>query len=358
MDANSNSQDSSTQNFGAFHGFSSTRIEKFNQLSNQLPFLKFQSIHSLVRPITPFPVNNNTSALVATPFEKQAPTLEPIFLPKGNSHVWVQPFGGIQRMNSYNGHTGMTSKNSGTAIGAGYNLTQKLTLGVLMGGTINSYTLDQNQGNGTANNYYAGIYGGYGGQEGLTVKGSLIFGQDRYTSQRNITALSLSAKNTHRGWNVSGRSEIGYKFRYGVNTLTPFVGVGLSKSYQNGYQETNAYPFNLNIPPTINKTLSTEIGIKFEKSIVINDALLKPLVGFSIIRDQPLQKQGNSVLSFADSSNIFAVPALNEIKTYAAATVGIASSLSDKITISSLVTGKIKHHERAVEAVVKFTYAF
>lgn len=92
--------------------------------------------------------------------------------------------------------------------------------------------------------------------------------------------------------------------------------------------------------------------------MVINDTLLKPLIGFSIIREQPLEKQGNSVLSFADSSNTFAIPALNEIKTYAAATIGIAASLSDKITISSLVTGKIKQHERAAEAVIKVTYAF
>lgn len=187
---------------------------------------------------------------------------------------------------------------------------------------------------------------------------TLIIGQDRYTSERNITALSLVAKNTHTGWNVSGSTEVGYQLRYGTNTLTPFVDIGASKSDQNDYQETNAYPFNLNISSADNQTLSSEIGIKFQKALVINDTLVKPLVSFSIMSDQPLRKQGGAILSFTDSSNTFAVPAVNQTKTYAAASVGVASVLSDSITISSLVTGKARHHEHTVKAVIKLTYAF
>lgn len=357
IDANATSQDSSSENFANFQGFSPSKLAKFKQIGNQLPFLKFQSLHSLIRPMNPY-VINNASPMPSTPFEKPPSNLESIFIPKKNSHVWVQPFGGFQRMSPYGNITGMTSKNSGTAIGAGYNINENITVGALIGGAVSSYTLDQNQGNGSTNNYYGGFYGGYIPPEGLTVKGSVIAGKDRYTSERNITALSLIAKNTHTGWNVSGRTEVGYQFRHDTNTLTPFVSVGVSKSYQNGYQETNAYPFNLNIPSAENQTLSSEVGIKFQKSLVINETLVKPLVSFSIMRDQPLRKQGDAVLSFTDSSNTFAIPASNQRKTYAAASIGVASVLSDSLTISSLVTGKAKHHEHAIEAVIKLTYAF
>ncbi|MBY0281023.1 MAG: autotransporter domain-containing protein [Alphaproteobacteria bacterium] len=357
VDTNSSSQDSSSQNFSAFQDLSSSHVQQFRNISNQLPFLKFQSIHSLVKPITPFSFNN-ISPLVATPFENKTANLEPIFLPKGNSHVWVQPFGGTQRLDSYNSVTGVTSKNAGTVVGAGYNITPELTLGVLVGGTSSSYTSDQNQGNGSTANYYGGLYGGYAKPEGLNIKGSVVFGQDRYTSQRNLTALSLSAKNTHRGWNASGNTEIGYQFRYKKNSLTPFVGVGLSRTYQNSYQETNAYPFNLNIPPSTNKTLSTEIGVKFQTVTAIDDILIKPLMSLSVQKQQPLQRQGDATLSFADSASTFTAPASNEIKTYLASTIGFAAAFSQKITLSCLVTGKLRRHERAVEAVSKITYAF
>jgi uncharacterized protein with beta-barrel porin domain len=91
------------------------------------------------------------------------------------------------------------------------------TLGALMSISFNSYTLDQNNGNGTINSYDAGFYGDYSPSEGFKLKGSTLIGEDHYTAQRNITALSLSAKNTHRGWHISGNIEASYKFKYGVH---------------------------------------------------------------------------------------------------------------------------------------------
>ena|GEM_PF-4923353 len=339
---------------GSSHLFTVSGRQLFIQLGQQLPFLQFQSVHSLVDQ----PITAPTSIPVATSFEQPKHTLKPVYLSNGISHIWMQPFAGIQRHDSYDHVTGMTLRNGGTAFGVGHKISPNVTLGVLMGGALNSYTLNQNNGSGAINNYYMGLYGGYAPSEGFNLKGSALIGQDYYTSQRNITALSLSAKNSHRGQHMSGNMEAGYKFNYGVSSLSPYVGLTLSKAYQNAYQETNAGSFNLSMPSSLTQNFSTEIGARFRHLVMVDEVLLQPLVGISVLREQPLQKQGNSTLRFADSSDNFVVPMSGQMKTYATATIGCAALFKNNIALSSLLTGKIKRHEQAIELVLKASYIF
>ena len=90
----------------------------------------------------------------------------------------------------------------------------------------------------------------------------------------------------------------------------------------------------------------------------MDETLIKPLVGLSISREAPLRKQGNTTLSFTDSSTPFAVPASNQIKTYANVSIGGTVMTAAHVSVSALVTGKIKKHERGAEAVLKVSYAF
>ena len=339
----------------AFNSFTPTQKQKFSYLSQQLPFLQFQSAQSLAEPIQP-PLNYGATA---TPFEQPKITLKPVFLANEKSHVWIQPYGGLQRLESYDQVTGLSFKTGGTAFGAGYHVSDNVIMGVLTGGALSSYSQDQSSGTGSIDNAYLGLYGGYSKPEGgLNVDGSLIYGQSRYTADRNINALGLIAKNTHQGWDASGRVQVGYKVYYDSLSVDPFVALGYRYSYQNSYQETNAYPFNLNIPSSTNKTATIEIGGKFQQTMVVNDVLVKPLFGLSVLREHPVSKQANANISFSDTGNGFAVPVSTQIKTYATATLGCALMFTNDISISTLVTGKIKKHEQSVEALVKVSYAF
>ena len=192
----------------------------------------------------------------------------------------------------------------------------------------------------------------------MNVDGSIIYGQSRYTADRNINALGLIAKNSHNEWDASGRVQVGYKTYDDFLSVNPFVAAGYRYSYQNSYQETNAYPFNLNIPSAQSKTATIELGAKFQQTLVVNDVLVKPLFGLSALREHPVSKQANANISFSDSGNAFAVPVSSEIKTYATATVGCALMFTNDISVSTLVTGKIRKHEKSVEALVKVSYAF
>ena len=145
---------------------------------------------------------------------------------------------------------------------------------------------------------------------------------------------------------------------FGNFSVDPFAALGARYSYQNSYQETNAYPFNLNIPSSTTKTATIELGAKFQQSMMVNETMVNPIVGLSAYREQPLSKQSNSVLNFTDGGNGFAVPVSNQVKTFAKLTVGVASMFTNNVTVSALVTGKIRRHEQSAEALVKVSYAF
>jgi hypothetical protein len=63
-------------------------------------------------------------------------------------------------------------------------------------------------------------------------------------------------------------------------------------------------------------------------------------------------------MNFTDGGNSFSVPVSNQVKTFAKVTVGCAAMFTNDISISTLVTGKIRKHEKSVEALVKVSYTF
>ena len=336
--------------------FTARQRTAFKNLTQQLPMLQFQSLQSLVEPVV---VPVNYYATTATPFEQPKMTLKPVFLSNDNHHIWIQPYGGLQRLDSYDQVTGYSLKTIGTAMGAGGKVTQNLILGVLVGGAMNSYTQDHTSGDGSVDNYYAGLYGGYAMPgSGFHVDGSIILGQSKYTGDRNLSALGLVAKNSHKGWDASGQIQTGYKISYVDFSVDPFAAVGARYSYQNAYQETNANPFNLSISSATTKTATIELGSKFQSSMMVNETMVSPMISLSAYREQPLSKQSNATMNFTDGGNSFSVPVSNQIKTFAKVTVGVASMFTNNVTISALVTGKIRKHEKSVEALVKVSYAF
>jgi outer membrane autotransporter protein len=296
---------------------------------------------------------------MATPFEQPKMTLKPVFLSNEKSHIWIQPYGGLNRLKSYDQVTGLSFKTAGTAFGVGHYVSENIIMGVLTGGSISSYSQDFSNGTGDIDAGYLGIYGGYEKSEGgLNIDGSVTYGQSRYTSERNISALGLTAKGSHRGWDGSGRVRLGYKVYSGNSSVDPFVELGYRYSYEGSYQENNAGAFNLSVPSSTGKAVDIEIGARFEHTMLVNEVLVKPLIGISALRENPIDKKTNANLGFTDTGNLFSVPISNEIKTYATATIGCVAMFTNNVTLSALATGKARKHETGAELVLKASYAF
>jgi len=340
---------------GAFRSFTPSQRHALKRLKQQLPMLQFQSLQSMVEPITG-PVSNPISA---TPFDQTKSTIAPLFLSNDNNHVWVQPYAGLQRLESYDQVIGYSLKTTGAVMGIGGKLTSNVIMGVVMGGSLNSYNQDRTTGGGGVKNYYGGLYWSYAKPEGgFHTDVSAIVGKSHYTADRNISALGLVAKSAHDGWDASGRVQTGYKLMFGDLSVDPYTSVGARYSYQNSYQETNAYPFNLKMPSSMTKTGIVEIGMKFQHSMAIVESMISPFLSLSALRLHPLSKESQTRVSFADGGNGFAVPMSTQVKTYATATIGCASILASNVSLSTLVTGKIRKHEKSVEALVKVSYTF
>jgi uncharacterized protein with beta-barrel porin domain len=297
---------------------------------------------------------------MATPFEQPKLALKPLYMANDKNHIWVQPYGGLQKLESYDQVAGLSIKSAGGVMGAGRRVLPNIILGVLAGGAVNSYAQDEKKGDGNISNMYAGVYAAYSKPEGgFRVNGSVIGSQSHYKGNRNIKSLNLVAGNSHKGWDASGHIQAGYKIRYGrSSSVDPFVSVGFAHSYQEAYSETNANPFNLNVSSSTTQMGSIEIGSKFERSFMVNEAIVKPLLIVSALREHPIKKPTSATLSFTESGGSFTVPVSTQIKTYATATAGCVVMLKNNVSVSALVSGKIKKHEQAVSAVLKVSYNF
>ena len=116
--------------------------------------------------------------------------------------------------------------------------------------------------------------------------------------------------------------------------------------------------FNLSMPSSFAQSLSTEVGARFQRSVMVHKTLLQPLASVSILQEKPLKNQEATTLHFTDSSDNFTSPTSNERKTYAIVAIGCSALFKNNIILSPLLTGKVSRHEQAAEFVLKGSYGF
>jgi outer membrane autotransporter protein len=246
----------------------------------------------------------------------------------------------------------------GTAFGLGYNYSPKVTVGALMGVSLTSYDLANNNGNGTVNNYYTGLYTTYGRKEGFILKASAIMGYSQYKGERKMNTLSLVAKNSHTGWNGALRVQGGYGISVNTFSIEPFTALGYSMARQRAYQENNADAFNLSVPESTTQVLRPEVGLKLQTSFTAHETIFQPLVTGSIVKEYPIRKSASATLRFSDSTDTFQTPVPNETKTFGLLSVGCVAVLKNNLSLSGMVSGKISRHEQGAEIMAKASYAF
>ncbi len=337
--------------------FTPTQRKSYEKLSSDLLFLPFQSVQSLTN--TNDVVRDPRVLKASSPFGTENPTaLKPFAVSNKDYQVWLQPFAGLQSVNSYDNITGMKAKSTGAAFGVGRNITPTVTVGGMTGFSGTAYDLEQNSGNGNVGNYYVGVYSSYEEKKGIDLKGSAIVGYSRYYAERKINALSITAKNRHTGWNLGLRSQLGYKFWYETLLAEPFVALGYALSRQRGYEEYNAGALNLNIPGEKSQYLSPEVGAKFQTSFVRDDIMWQPLLIGSIVKDYPLRKKDSANIRFADTSSTFSTPIPTETKTYGKLSLGCVAILPSSLSLSAIISGKLGRHEKGADVVFKVTRPF
>ncbi|MDO8421636.1 MAG: autotransporter domain-containing protein [Parvibaculum sp.] len=157
--------------------------------------------------------------------------------------LWSKVIGSLTSVDTSNGKTGFDSKTGGLLVGADRSLGIGFTAGVAGG---YSYTdIEDNFGSsGTVSTGRLAVYGRY--QQGIYGVDAVIgYGHDWFDADRGVAGQVASS--SHEGDEVNAAIAAHVKLAAGDYVVTPKAGVSYVHLWEDGYTETGAPGFNLNV---------------------------------------------------------------------------------------------------------------
>jgi outer membrane autotransporter protein len=174
---------------------------------------------------------------------------------------------------------------AGVTLGADYRLTDQVLLGMAFGYLRTKSDFDASAGNSTVNGYSLSAYGSYYILDKLYVDGIATFGWNDYSTDRNIPNVNATANGSTDGTQFAISVSTGYNFNAGAFTFGPTGRVDYVQVHIDGYQETGANPFNLNIRSQNPASVTTALGGQATYAISTQWAVLMPLVRFEWLHE-------------------------------------------------------------------------
>jgi autotransporter-associated beta strand protein len=183
-------------------------------------------------------------------------------------HVWASGIGDFIHQSSaksFNSpQTGYHDSTWGAVSGVDYNFLDAFYAGVLGAYTHSKVEWRDNYGEGAIKSGYAGVYG--------SAIGSLFYGNlsvvgawNDYNAQRNITYFGVdeTAYNKHHGKQLTTHLDAGLNFSVGRVKIRPFDSVDWIIQNEEGYDETGAGIYNLDVDKSHANMVRNELGVDF-----------------------------------------------------------------------------------------------
>lgn len=221
---------------------------------------------------------------------------------------------------------------AGITLGADYRLTDQFLLGMAFGYLRTKSDFDASAGNSTTNGYSLSAYGSYYILDKLYVDGIATFGWNNYDTDRNIPNVNATADGSTDGTQFAISVSTGYNFNVGAFTFGPTGRVNYVRVHVDGYQETGAEPFNLNIGSQTPESVTTALGAQATYAISTQWAVLTPLVRFEW--DHEYKGGGRTVTAsvVADPATNVAVQTNNPDRDYFNLGVGLSATFKQGVS--------------------------
>lgn len=124
--------------------------------------------------------------------------------------------------------------------------------------------LDYHGGHGDINYYFSSIYGnGFIGDFYLSPAVWGLFNQTNNTRNISFSGFSEKAQGDIFAWQLIPHLEVGYAAQFSWGDLIPFTSADWGISWQRGYQEQGASPFNAKQKGNNSSMVRSETGLKF-----------------------------------------------------------------------------------------------
>ena len=207
----------------------------------------------------------------------KAPLTAPAFEQRWS--VWAAAFGGSQSTdgNAALGSNNTTSSIYGTAVGADYRVSPDTLAGFAIAGGGTNFSVANNLGGGRSDLFQAGAFIRHNaGAAYLT--GALAYGWQDITTDRTVTVAGadrLRAEFKANAW--SGRLEGGYRFVTQGFGLAPYAAGQFTTFDLPSYAEQAIAGSNIFALAYNSKSVTdtrSELGLRADRSFVVNDAIL------------------------------------------------------------------------------------
>nr|WP_303626270.1 autotransporter domain-containing protein [Rhodopseudomonas palustris] len=191
--------------------------------------------------------------------------------------VWAAGFGGSQTTNgdAGAGTADTTSRIYGVAVGADYYFSPDTVAGFALAGGATKYDLGNGLGSGKSDVFQAGAFVRHNiGPSYLSA--ALAYGWQDVTTNRTLTIAGIDQLQGRFNANaLTGRVESGYRFvAPEAIGLTPYAAAQVTTFMLPSYAETGTGAFGLAYASKDVTAARTELGLRSDKSFIVEDALL------------------------------------------------------------------------------------
>ncbi len=241
--------------------------------------------------------------------------------PKNKFSGWISGFGEFARGAASLQNPSFNFISEAVLAGFDYRGENRGLAGGSVGIAHTHYNEDNQAGHGNINYAFGSLYGNY--FIGDFYLSPAVWGLfNKIDNTRNISFPGFSEK-AHAdifAWQLVPHLEIGYDVEFSWGDMIPFTSADWAISWQRGYQEQGAFPFNAKQKAKSSSMVRSEIGLKFcEKWDTSWGAFFLTEKG-SYIFEKPFGI-GTVNTSFVGSPNSFTVVAVN--KTLNLGSVGL-----------------------------------
>ena len=184
--------------------------------------------------------------------------------PKNRFSSWVAGLGEFAHQAALSQNPSFNYISGAALAGLDYQGENRAMAGASLGYGHTHYTEAKSAGHGNINAYFASIYGNAFVDDfyfSPTIWG--VFNQIDNTRNISYPGFSAKAQSDIFSWQLVPHLEVGYDVAFSWGDLIPFTSADWAISWQRGYQEHGASPFNAKQKANNSSMVRSETGLKF-----------------------------------------------------------------------------------------------
>ncbi|MBX9622072.1 MAG: autotransporter domain-containing protein [Alphaproteobacteria bacterium] len=279
----------------------------------------------------------------------------------GQTSVWIQSYGQIERTKGNHGNAGIRSKTGGISVGGDHEVLKNTYLGFLGGMSTTPFHWQKNRGSGRVKSYYGGVYGTWLSQTGLYADGQIIGGGDNFNSHRNIVypGVNRKARQRHNGGEFSADLQAGYVWFLKHLTVQPYADATYMFINESGFREKGAQSLNFKIKSRMSQFFRGELGAQVYRTYVLCNALIRPALQLSWVHKRSVGPNSAKVQgALVSQSQSLIVSGDNRTRNQVAPGLALTAQFADGLYIIGNVNSQFGSGQKLGDALIRVGYDF